>query len=322
MKRWRRITLAASVFALANLYVMASWIGAGRLTMPPRKPLGALQAEFLASPQALGMRIERCVSAKGAPYLACIPDAAAGPGARGKILRQQLADANLPLRPFGEVFGTVVLLHGWGMRKEDLLSTAERFCAAGLRCLIPDLPGHGTNPSDHTEFGLCADERELPGDVLDSAAAQFHFSKKIAALWGISMGGAYAIQAAAKQPDRWLALIVVSSFTALQPIVNGAMNSVSSGLAALMDPGLALAVRCRGGFWLGNVKPIESARRLSLPTLIVHGSSDDLIPVGDGRHLYEAVRDPPQRMDQGDECPAWKCIRHATARLRGNGNLV
>jgi pimeloyl-ACP methyl ester carboxylesterase len=288
MKRWRYSALVALFFAA--LYTTACWFGAGRLLMPPRKELPSWSFS--------GMRIAHGTSARGTPYLLCTPDPASGPGERGRILRLQLGAAKT--RPFGEVAGTVILLHGWGMRKEALLSSAERFCAAGLRCVIPDLPGHGENPAPATGFGTGEAEGSLPGEVLDSASAKFHFPGQPAALWGLSMGGAYAVQAAAQEPGRWKALVVVSSFDALAPVVDGAMDGYCRGLSTLVNPGLDLAVRARGGFWLSEVRPVEKARRLALPTLVLHGTADDLIPIREGRRLYEAVADSRKRWIEVD----------------------
>jgi pimeloyl-ACP methyl ester carboxylesterase len=271
-------------------YVVTSWIGAGILLMPPRKALRPWQNAWLAHPALAGLRIERRVSDAGVPYLQCEPDAAAGPSLRGRILRAQLAAAGIAPGRFGEVRGTLVLLHGWGMRKEDLLITAERFCAAGFRCLIPDLPGHGENAGPCAGFGCDGVERFLPREVLESAARNGHFAARPAALWGLSMGGACAIQAAAATPETWDSLVVVSAFDALDPVVRGALGRAMGGwLATILDPGLEGAVLLRGGFLLGAREPLASAARLRVPTFLIHGRDDDLIPVAAGRRLYRAA---------------------------------
>ena len=107
------------------------------------------------------------------------------------------------------------------------------------------------------------------------------------------MGGAFALRAAEAEPGRWNALIVVSSFDALEPVIDRVLNHSIGGLAAVLDPGLIAAVRWRGGFWLGDVRPVECARRLRrLPTLVVHGDADDLIPPRQGEQLFQAIAHP------------------------------
>ncbi|MGH8047426.1 MAG: alpha/beta hydrolase [Chthoniobacterales bacterium] len=292
MKRWLKFTFGFLLLLFVALYGITSWIGAGWLLAPPRNPPQTWQLDMLGNPRNYGLRIERSISAAGVPYLLCVPDASAGPGRRGGILRMQLGNG---APPYGDIRGTVVLLHGWTMRKEGLLAVAERFCAAGLRCVIPDLPGHGESPSPTAGFGARAGERLLPGEVLESASRRFNFPSRPAVLWGLSMGGAYALQAATAQPELWSTVVVVSSFDALEPVVHGQVDSSAHGLGSFLRPGLAVAVRIRGGFWPGDACPVESARRLQVPAFIVHGTSDDLIPPSCGRRIYEAIPTPRKR---------------------------
>jgi pimeloyl-ACP methyl ester carboxylesterase len=285
-KRWIFLG-AASVLIPALVYGALCWAGAGWLTMPPRKPLADWQSEWLAHPTAHGMRIARAVAADGTPYLLCEPDAVAEPGPRGRMLRAQLTTAGVSLARHGTMRGTLVLLHGWGMRKESLLTTAERFCAAGLRCLVPDLPGHGENPAPATSFGEREPERELPAHVLADAAARFHFAPRPVALWGLSMGGAYALRAAER--DAWDAVLVVSSFDELSPVVRGELSRHIGGWAAVLMPGLDLATALRTGFRLDAVRPLDSARALRSPVFILHGAADPLIPESAGRRLFQTI---------------------------------
>jgi pimeloyl-ACP methyl ester carboxylesterase len=271
----------------AAVYGTICWLGASWLTMPPRKPLDAWQREWLAHPGAHGMRIVRGVATDGTPYLVCEPDAATGPGARGRTLRAQLMAISTPPCRYGEICGTIVLLHGWGMRKESLLSTAERFCAAGLRCVVPDLPGHGENPAAATSFAEHTSERSLPARVLTDAATQLHFTSGPVALWGLSMGGAYALRAAARGP--WNAVIVVSSFDALEPVVHDEVARRIGFWSDMLMPGLNVATALRCGFQMRDVRPVESARSVAAPVFIVHGTADPLIPEQAGLRLFRAI---------------------------------
>jgi pimeloyl-ACP methyl ester carboxylesterase len=295
MKIWKRNIAVIFAAVLLGGYFSLSWAGAGWLLMPPRKPVPSSTNEVLAWSGAGGLRVMRNVTESGVPYLLCTPDGVAGPSRRGQILRAQLSTAGVPPGKFGEVRGTLVLLHGWGMRKENLLVTAERFCAVGFRCLIPDLPGHGENPRAAASFGQRPDDRTLPRDVLESAARHDHFDPRPAALWGLSMGGACAVEAASATPNFWAALVVVSTFDALDPLVVRTLDRQAAGFGRLMEPGLSLAVLCRGGFWLPAARPGDRARNLRVPTLIVHGTADDFIPLTDGERLFRAIPDPRKR---------------------------
>lgn len=274
------------LLVLPALYAATCWFGAGWLLMPPRESPSDWQAEMMRDPGAFGLTITRFVSADGTPCLFCMPNPGAGVGRRGSILRGQMGRA---VAPFGDVRATIVLLHGWKMRKEGLLAVVERFCAAGFRCIVPDLPGHGENPLPVAGFGARTAERHLAAAVLDDAAARFHFTPRPALLWGLSMGGACALQAAAADPSRWDGVLIVSSFDRLAPVVRENLEASVPGLGEILGPGLALAIRLRGGFWFGDAEPVNYANALRVPAFVVHGEADDVIPMAAGRRLFEAI---------------------------------
>ncbi len=290
MRKWILSLSAAAVAAPALGFFIMLWMAAGWLVEPPRKGLAERHREWLAHPAAHGLRIRHGETASGTPYLLCEPGAALGE--RGRLIRRQLAERGAAAGRFGGVRGTLVVLHGRGMRKEDFLLVAERFCAAGFRCLLPDLPGHGENPETRLRFGTSPAERSLPGEVLESAAALFGFEPGPSGLWGMSLGGAFAVRAAAEDPTRWDAVVVVSSFDELAPVVRGEARRRFGKAAPLATLGLGEAVRWRGGCPPARVRPIEAAARLSMPVMILHGTDDPLIGIEQGRRLYRAVPHP------------------------------
>ncbi len=150
------------------------------------------------------------------------------------------------LRPFGEAFSNLVLLHGRNGRKEDLLPVAERFCAVGFRCVIPDLPAHGESPLKTVRFGNSDFEASLPGTVLEEAKERFHFPDEPAGLWGMSMGGAFA-RAASLPAAPWKALVVVCSFDSLDSVVGQKVASHTSVTALLWNSLIAQVCMARGG---------------------------------------------------------------------------
>lgn len=264
----------------------AGWMAGAWLVKPGRKGVEEFHRAWLNDLAVHGLRVARGRSAAGTPYLVCEPEVTAGVGRRGRILRKQLAARGVAVGEFGRVVGTVVLLHGRGGRKEDLLLVAERFCAVGLRCVIPDLPGHGENPVAAVGFGGGAMESDLSSDVLRSAAGEFGFAVRPAGLWGMSMGGAYAIRAAALD-DGWSALVVVSTYANLEEVVAGMRSRV--GVAApVVRAGMEFGMQMNG-LEVAEVSPGTWARELQLPVLVIHGTEDELIPVEQGRAIYGAI---------------------------------
>jgi alpha-beta hydrolase superfamily lysophospholipase len=247
-------------------------------------------------PTAYGLKIVPFPCADGkAPCLLVEPAANTAPGKRGAILRRQVADQGVVLPPYGVMRGIVVLLHGRAGRKEDLLPVAERFVATGFRCLIPDLPGHGESPLPYATFGASEFERALPNRVLGDAQREFGLAEEPAALWGISMGGAIAVRAASESPDLWKALIVLNVFDALDEVVAARADGYLGPLGALVTRTVDHLGAAKTGTRLSAIRPRAWAERVTIPSLVVHGEKDELVPVERGRALFAALNTKEKR---------------------------
>lgn len=255
---------------------------------PPRRALHSYHQERLQNPGQFGLNIREhaCLAGK-VPCLLVEPTGR--PGKRGRVLRQQLTEKGLRLAPYGTVHGTIVLLHGRNGRKEDLLPVAERFVAAGFRCLIPDLPGHGDSPLPAMAFGSSSFEQDIPGQALADARRHFNLPDDPTVLWGMSMGGAFAVSAAKSSAQDWDALIAVSSFAALDQVLKLYLPKRWHNLTIALQPLLDIAQWLKGAPTVSNMRPQQWAKAVSLPTLIVHGERDRYVPMQQGRELYSAL---------------------------------
>ncbi len=265
------------------------WIAAGQLVQPTRRPLQKYQRDWFLHPEAHGILLssEQCDYGR-VPCLLVAPDAKAGPGNRGALLRGQLAKIGGKLLPYGQTRGLLVLLHGRNGRKEDLLPVAERFAAAGFKCVIPDLPAHGDSPINYARFSVDPFERNIVVHVLEDARRFFQESDAPAGIWGLSMGGAFAIHAVSDAPNLWRAMIIVSSFDTLQGVVDDKLSPLPAALSGSFNTVLAHLTQYRGGSDLHQVRPDLWASRITLPVFIAHGDNDSLISLNHGRRLFEA----------------------------------
>lgn len=158
--------------------------------------------EYLEHPAEHGLIIKSFIASDGTPCLVCTPTR--NLEQRGIVIRQQLTARGISLESSGKIMGTLVLIHGRKGRKEDYLAIAERFCAVGFRCVIPDMPAHGDNPATIATYGIR--EAGIPTRVLTEASKQFSFEPQPVGLLGMSMGGAVAIYAADQPVAPWKAL--------------------------------------------------------------------------------------------------------------------
>lgn len=288
MKLLRR--LVRFLVVLVTLLVLAAlvtigWLGSGRLVSPDRRVLQEYHRERLERPADFGLRLTSYTGPGRTPCLLVEP-APGGPSQRSRALRSRLPHAP----PWGEIRGTIVMLHGHGGRKEDHLPICERFCAAGFRCLVPDLPGHGDHPYPLATFGKkeCAWVESLVDDAKDRLA----IPDQPLFLFGISQGGAISLQTAAKNPDRWAGVISVSSFAALDRTIERSAASFdprTRQLAGLGTFAVGCGSWCRAGYMPGEIRPVAAARMLTMPVMLVHGSDDRFIPITDAEEIYANI---------------------------------
>ena len=270
-------------------FVIFVWIAAGQLVYPPRRELQAYHREWLEHAAAHGIRVDQFAAMDGkVPCILVRPDADHGAGERGAKVRSQLTALGWKLDTYGAECGTLVMFHGREGRKEDLLPVAERFVAAGFRCILADLPAHGDSIVPKSHFGVSPFESNLAGDVLHETAARFHFAPEPAGLWGMSMGGSFAVSAAGAQPQLWKAMVLVCTFDTLSGVERDRARQWFGFLSPLVTPAVDYAVMLRGGTSPVTVRSIEKAKRIAIPTLVAHGNTDSLISVARGRRLYDA----------------------------------
>ena len=266
-----------------------SIIGSRATLSPKRRSIQPWHQELLAHPQQHGLKLREFTSASGIPCIICEP-ASSPQGVKSLALRDELARRSHKIEPWGEIRGTVILLHGHKGRKEDHLPIAERFCAAGFRCLCIDLPGHGQNRVPYATFGhqektlLLSWWQEFQKEHPDASEPLF--------LFGISQGGAIALQLAAQKEWPVTAVASIASFTSLdQPIDRSAdhLPRLMKDLKPLSTRACALGIYCHSGFFPQQISPLRAASNISCPVFLCHGQNDNFIPANAAEQLYAAV---------------------------------
>ena len=275
------------VLAVAILYGVLVWWCASELAEPARRPVSAGALPYLEGTAKAGFQVETFTSSDGMPCVVCTPEQTVVFSKRAATIREQLAERGIMLAPSGETLGTILILHGRGGMKEDYFAVAERFCAAGLRCVIPDLPAHGANPKKYATYGML--EAEMVLKCYQEAAVKYHFPEQPSGILGQSMGGSVAIHAAALDGSPFGSIVVISSFDRLETVVRGQTNGLLGSVlgAAVREPADAV-FGWKTGVKVSEIRPIDKAATIRIPTMIVHGDTDDFVSTTSGKTLFEA----------------------------------
>ncbi|HEY8459415.1 MAG TPA: alpha/beta hydrolase [Blastocatellia bacterium] len=169
---------------------------------------------------------------------------------------------------------TVLHCHGNGGNLSNVVWIAQELARRGLDTMIFDYRGYGRSEGRLTdEWGLYADAEAVYEHLVRERGVK---AEKLA-LYGQSLGTTAAIDLASRLPCG--ALIV------------------ESGLSSASDMGLVAIPWLPRQLHFMAKNRFESARKIAnvkCPALITHGTNDCVIPVEQGRKLYEAARDPKQ----------------------------
>lgn len=185
----------------------------------------------------------------------------------------------------------VILLAGYGQERSSLLPQASYLHRAQYNVLLLDVRGTGASAGTFT-FGM-----KEPLDVC--AAVSFVLKQpgvdahKIA-VQGVSIGGAIAILAAARDP-RITAVVAESAFTSLQEMIADDFHRYTKlPLFPVGDAGIWLMQRVLGGS-VAAVDPLQAMPALAgRPVLLIGDSDDDVSPPNSARRLYDAASDPKE----------------------------
>jgi phospholipase/carboxylesterase len=162
---------------------------------------------------------------------------------------------------------TLVALHGWGANAMDLLGLAPYLAGGQFLVLCPQGPvevplgpmvGYGWFPltmGAPPEPAAFAAGIDAARGFVDAAARRYPVAMNKLVLLGFSQGGVVAYALALSEPERFAGLVALSSW-------------FPAPLAQTLPP----------------------RDRTRLPTLVQHGTRDELIDIGSGRESVENLR--------------------------------
>lgn len=196
----------------------------------------------------------------------------------GVILKGWYVPAKKPTKK------AIILLHGYPADKGNILPVMH-FLQERYNLLFMDSRYFGASGGYYTTVG-----KKETQDTLSAIAYLKQRGMKDIGLWGLSMGGAVALMAAAESPDVNM-VAADSAYARLDwvaaehfkiPLVRNVMALLMRGWGLLL---LQMDIN--------TVNPADAVAKLKIPVLIIYSRDDDLIPKHHGELLAERAKENP-----------------------------
>ena len=182
----------------------------------------------------------------------------------------------------------ILLAHGYGSNRDDLLDEAGLLAAHGYGVLLFDFGGHGT--SDNALVTVGDRERRDLIAALDFLSTQPDVDADRIGALGLSMGGA-ALALVASEDARIRAVVIEAAFPTLEDVI--------ADKAGLLGPLTTWPVRWaieHEGVDVGAVRPVDALCAISpRPLLLIYGDHDEVAPPGSAEAMFAAACDPVER---------------------------
>jgi pimeloyl-ACP methyl ester carboxylesterase len=176
--------------------------------------------------------------------------------------------------------GTVVYLHGLGDNRGSSIGIAKHFVPLGFDVLAYDARALGESGGDACTYGF-HEKRDL-ARALDLVGA------KRALVFGVSLGAAVGLQAAAIDP-RIALVVAVAPFSDLRTAARERAPFFAS--QANIDEAFRIA-EAEGHFRADDVSPVAAAASVRLPVLLIHGADDRETPPSHSQRIFAALPGP------------------------------
>jgi fermentation-respiration switch protein FrsA (DUF1100 family) len=166
--------------------------------------------------------------------------------------------------------GHVLFCHGNGGNIGDRLIDAQLLTGAGFNLLLFDYRGYGRSTGRPDEEGTYRDALA----ARDALVSQPECEPGGVIYLGESLGGAIALELAVQGPPE--GLILQSTFTSVRAMARRHYPVIPSGFVPDAYPS------------------IRRIGELRAPLLVLHGDRDEVVPLSQGRELFDAAPEPKQ----------------------------
>jgi len=184
---------------------------------------------------------------------------------------------------------TLVLVHGLGANRTQLLGQAAMMIARGYGALLFDLRNHGTSGGTVTTLGYTEAEDVI--GAVNYLLTRVEIKPARIGLVGYSMGGAAVLHAATRLPNV-KAIVVESTYTSLEDNITQGMIAKTGLPPFPFAPIMIWFGEHITGLRIHQIRPIDDVAHLKQPILFIHGEQDKIVNVSNSQRLYAAANNP------------------------------
>ena len=180
---------------------------------------------------------------------------------------------------------TIILFHGYRSRAfRDFSCVGEYYKGLGYNLLFVDQRAHGASEGTYITFGV--------KERLDCVRWAEYIDRRVGGeifLDGISMGASTVLMASGeKLPDSVCGIIADCGFTSPGEIMLKVMEVDLKVRCRPLFHLVALMIRLRAGYGVGEYSTIEAMKTNRLPILFLHGTDDKFVPCRMTKEAYDA----------------------------------
>ena len=249
-----RVLVTAGVLVIVA-YGAVSWVFSDKLIAPQFKPLGAVDVGRFGLPRPANVKIHGDHATLAGWYFA-------------NPRKQRCA---------------VIMLHGFGGDRAEVLAATPIFWNRGCDLLMYDSRGHGDSSPSLLSYGV--HERQDLRRAIGWLANRTKLPNRRIGLIGWSYGAAVAIQGAAEVHD--IAFVVAdSSFSSLGDIASVQADIQFGAWARVFVPGALFVAGERGGFDASAAAPAAVIRDVRCPVFLIHSQQDGFTPASQSKAIY------------------------------------
>jgi pimeloyl-ACP methyl ester carboxylesterase len=184
--------------------------------------------------------------------------------------------------------GTVVLFHGFAGEKSSLLDKSLIFEQLGYNTMLVDFMGSGGSEGSQTTIGFFeAEEVKTCFDYLKKLGENKIY------LWGTSMGAVAIMKAISDYSLQPKGILIECPFGSMYETVCARfrlMHAPTFPMAGL----LVFWGGLQNHFWAFGHNPIEYARQINCPTLLMYGELDDKVNRWEIDEIYANIKGKKQ----------------------------